>query len=152
MSVFILSPEAFGVIAATLRVSRDSLRRPLFPLSMAERWEHKAMIEPYLKQSEEEYTLSLIAPFVYRLYIANVMAERYTDMKDGMSELTIPLIDLPEGHPVDLRKLLKILGSLSYNLVTKGGNTFLGIKDDEKLRQLIDNIKSELLHAESKAA
>ena len=31
MSVFVLSPEEFGAVAATLRTARDALRRPLFP-------------------------------------------------------------------------------------------------------------------------
>ena len=145
MSVFVLSPAEFGAIAATLQVTRDSFRRPIFPLSMAERWEFKALVEPSEKQTEEAFALSLIRPFVYRLYIANAMAERYTYMKDDMTELVIPLIDLPPGRPISLRNLLDTLASLSYNLVTNGGNKFLGSKDDEKLDRLISALKDEII-------
>ncbi len=116
---------------------------------MAEKWEHKVLVEPTTKQSEEEFTLSLIDPFVYRLYLANVMSERYTYMKDGMTEFVIPLIDLPKSQPMSLRKLLDTLGSLSYNLVTNGGNTFLGVKDDEKLKRLMSAIKDEVLRTKA---
>jgi len=145
MSVFVLSPAEFGAIAATLRVTRDNFRRPIFPLSIEERWEYKALVELIKKQTEEEYTLSLIDPFVFRLYLANVMAERYTYMKDGMTDLFIPLIDIPPSKPVGLRNLLDTLGSLSYNLVTNGGNSFLGVKDDEKLKRLMAAIKDEII-------
>jgi hypothetical protein len=145
MSVFVLSPEEFGAIAATLRVSRDSFRRPIFPLSMAERWEYEVLVKPHEKQSEEQYTLSLIKPFVFRLYLANAMSERYTYMKDGTAEFVIPVIGLPPGKVLPLRELLRTLESLSYNIVTNGGNTFLGTKDDEKLRKLVENIKTKLI-------
>ena len=144
MSVYVLSPEQFGAIAATLRITRDSLREPIFPRSMAERFEYQVFVAQGGK-SEEEYALSLIDPFVYRLYIANVMAERYTYMKDGQAELVIPLIELACSRPMELTELLKTLESLSYNLVTNGGNTFLGVKDDQKLEQVISAIKSEII-------
>jgi hypothetical protein len=149
MSVFVLSPEEFAAIAATLRTARDSFRRPIFPLSYAERWEHKVLVEPLRKQDEDDFARSLVDPFVYRLYIANVLAERYTYMKDGQAEFSIPLIDLPNGRLMTLRELLKALHSLSYNLVTNGGNTFLGVKDDEKLHKLIENIKTNLIDRKS---
>ena len=57
---------------------------------------------------------------------------------------TILVIDLPKRHPLGLRQLLKTLNCLSCNLVTNGGNAFLGVRDDKKLRQLIDNIQTEL--------
>lgn len=145
MSVFVLPLEEFGAIAATLRLTRDRWRRPIFPLSMAERFEHRVLVEPAKKIDEEQYSLSLIEPFVFRLYLANAMAERYTYMKDGTTEFIIPLIELPRGSVLPLRKLLSTLESLSYNLVTNGGNTFLGVKDDEKLGTLIENIKSVLI-------
>jgi len=147
MSVFILSPEEFGSVAATLRATRGGFQRLLFPLSMEERWEFVALYEPTKKETEEEYTLSLIGPFVYRLYLANVLAERYTYMKDGMTEFVVPLIDLPPGRLLSLHDLLRTLGLLSYNLVTNGGNTFLGIKDDEKLERLRSAIKDEIIRA-----
>src|SRR5437016_6230345 len=105
MSVFILAPEEFAAIAATLRTARDALHRPLFPLSSAERWEHKVLVEPLRGQSDEDYALSLIEPFVHRLYLGNAMAERYTYL-DGETEIRIPLIDLPTVRPVSLRELL----------------------------------------------
>ena len=145
MSVFVLSPDEFGAIVATLRISRDSFRRPTFPLSMAERWEYEVLVKPYEKQSEEDYTLSLIVPFVFRLYLANAMSERYTYMKDGTAAFTIPIFELPPGKVLPLRELLRTLDSLSYNIVTNGGNTFLGTKDDEKLRDLTDRIKRKLI-------
>ena len=145
MSVFVLLPEEFGAIAATLRVSRDSFRRPIFPLSMAERWEYEVLMKPYDKQSEEKYTQSLIIPFVFRLYLANAMSERYTYMKDGTTAFTLPVFELPPGKILPLRELLRTLDSLSYNIVTNGGNTFLGVKDDEKLRDVRDRIKSVLI-------
>lgn len=151
MSVFVLSPEEFGAIAATLRIMRDSFRRPLFPLSVAERWEHKVLVEPYEKLDEEQYTLSLIKPFVFRLYLANAMAERYTYMKDKTTEFIIPLFELPQGKVMPSMELLRTLESLSYNIVTNGGNTFLGVKDDEKLTKLIGNIKTELIRGRDAA-
>ena len=151
MSVFVLSPAEFGAIAATLRTAKDSFRRPLFPLSFAERWEHKALVEPLRQQPEEDYSRSLIDPFVYRLYLANAMAESYTYMKDGQEAITIPLIDVPKSRPVSLQDLRKTLGCLSYNLVTNGGNTFLGVKDDEKLRELVENVKTELIETRNAA-
>ena len=145
MSVYVLSPEEFGAIAATLRMTRDSMRNPIFPRSMAERFEYQALVRPS-GQSEEKFTLSLIDPFVYRLYIANVMAHCYTYMKDGQADLVIPLIELPHSRPpLELGELLKTLESLAYNLVTNGGNTFLGVKDDEKLEQVISAIKSKII-------
>ena len=149
MSVFVLLPEEFGAIAATLRVTRDGFRRPIFPLSMAEKWEHKVLVEPHTKKNEEEYALSLIDPFVFRLYLANAMAQHYTYMKDGMTEFVIPLIDMPKSRPMSLLKLLETLGSLSYNLVTNGGNSFLGVKDDEKLERLLSAIKDEVLRTKA---
>jgi hypothetical protein len=145
MSVFVLSPDEFGAIAASLRVSRDWFRRPIFPLSMAERWEFKAIVEPSDKLDEESFTLSLIEPFVFRLYLANAMSERYTYMKDVTADFVIPLFELPRGKVLPLRELLKTLDSLSYNIVTNGGNTFLGVKDDEKLNKIIGAIKTELI-------
>jgi hypothetical protein len=145
MSVFVLSPEEFGAIAATLRVSRDSFRRPILPLSMAERWEYEVLVKPHEKQSEEQYTLSLIKPFVFRLYLANAMAERYTYMKDDTAEFTIPVFELPPGKVLPLRELLRTLDSLSYNIVTNGGNTFLGVKDDEKFRDVKNRIRRKLI-------
>jgi hypothetical protein len=145
MSVFVLSPGEFGAIAATLRILRDAFRRPIFPLSMAERWEFKALVEPGGKLDEEQYTLSLIEPFVFRLYLGNAMAERYTYLDDKATEIVIPLITLPRGRVLAPREMLTTLESLSYNLVTNGGNTFLGVKDDEKLTAVIDNVKSTLV-------
>jgi hypothetical protein len=145
MSVFVLSPEEFGSIAATIRLTTDSFRRPIFPLSMAERWEHAALVGPSKKEDEEDYTRSLIRPFVFRLYLANAMAERYTYMKGDTAEFVIPLFELPGGKILSLPALLRKLESLRYNIVTNGGNTFLGVKDDEKLNDLIERIKSELI-------
>ena len=145
MSVFVLSPAEFGSIAETLRVSRDSFRRPIFPLSMAERWEYEVLVKTHEKKTEEQYTLSLIRPFVFRLYLANAMSERYTYMKDGTTAFTIPVFELPPGKVLPLRELLRTLDSLSYNIVTNGGNTFLGVKDDEKLRDVRDRIRSKLI-------
>ena len=151
MSVFVLSRDEFGAIAATLRVSRDSFRRPIFPLSMAERWEFKALVEASEKLDEEGFTLSLIEPFVFRLYLANAMSQCYTYWKDGTAEFVLPLFELPRGKVLTLRELLKTLDSLSYNIVTNGGNTFLGVKDDEKLRDLTDRIKTELIQGQQAA-
>jgi len=152
MSVFVLSPEEFAAIAATLRLAKDSMRQPLFPLSFAERWEHKVLVEPLEKLDEEKYAVSLVEPFVFRLYLANAMAERYTYMKDGMTEFAIPLIDLPKGRDLPLRELLRKLKSLRYNIVTNGGNTFLGVKDDEKLRDVIAAVQDKIIRVEDKAA
>ena len=149
MSVFVLSPAEFGEIAETLRVTRDSFRRPIFPLSVEERWEHKVLVEPSKKQTDEEYTLSLIRPFVFRLYLANAMAERYTYWKDGDPEFTIPLFELPNGKVLPLRELLGSLESLSYNVVTNGGNTFLGVKDAEKLERVIEAIKDTIIRRDA---
>lgn len=118
---------------------------------MAERWEHKALVEPMQKLDEGHYTLSLIEPFVFRLYLANAMAERYTYMKEATKEFVIPLITLEPGGVLPLKKLLSVLESLRYNIVTNGGNTFLGVRDDEKLHELIDNIKTELLRGKEAA-
>jgi hypothetical protein len=43
---------------------------------------------------------------------------------------------------------------LSYNIVTNGGNTFLGTKDDEKLREIMRLVTRELAdrYASSTAA
>ena len=151
MSVFVLSPDEFGAIAATLRISRDSFRRPIFPLSIWERWEYEAFVKPDKEQSEEQYTLSRIDPFVYRLYLANAMAERYTYMNGDMTEFVIPLFDLSAGRTLPLPELLKTLETLAYNIVTNGGNTFLGVKDDEKLRRLVGNVKTQLIGDDDEA-
>jgi hypothetical protein len=145
MSVYVLPPSAFASIIATLRVARDSLHRPLFPLSLEERYEYHAMVAPTLHKDEESFTQDLIEPFVYRLYIANVLAEQYTYLREGQKTITVPLIDFPSGQPLRLRKLLDTLGSLSYNLVTNGGNSFLGRKDHEKLDQIIAAVQRELI-------
>ena len=145
MSVYVLPPSAFASVVATLRVSRDSLHRPLFPLSLEERYEFHTLVGPTLRKDEESFTQDLIEPFAYRLYIANVLAEQYTYLREGQDAITVPLIDFPAGQPVPLRKLLDILGSLSYNLVTNGGNSFLGRKDQEKLDWLIAKIQRELI-------
>jgi len=137
MSVFILSQSEFASIVATLKRFSS-----LFPLSAEEKYER---LEFYPDKTVSEFSLSRIEPFVYRLYIANAMAEQYTYMKDGQAALTVPLIDLPQGHSVSFHDLLETLGSLSYNLVTNGGNTFLGVKDQEKLDSLISAIQRELL-------
>lgn len=118
---------------------------------MAERWEFKAIVEPSEKLDEESYTLSLIDPFVFRLYLANAMSERYTYWRDGTAEFAIPLFKLPPGKVLPMRELLKTLSSLSYNIVTNGGNTFLGVKDDEKLHEVIERIKTEMIHGQDDA-
>ena len=145
MSVYVLPPSAFASIIATLRVSRDSLHRPLFPLSLEERYEYHVMVAPTLHKDEESFTQDLIEPFVYRLYIANVLAEQYTYLSEGQEAISVPLIDFAAGQPVSLHRLLDLLGSLSYNLVTNGGNSFLGQKDQEKLDRLIAKIQRELI-------
>ena len=145
MSVFVLLPEEFGSIAATIRLTTDSFRRSIFPLSMQERWEYAALVGPTKMEDEDEYTRSLIRPFVFRLYLANAMSERYTYMKDHTTEFVIPLFELPPGKILSLPKLLRTLESLSYNIVTNGGNTFLGVKDDKKLHDLIERCKSKLI-------
>lgn len=145
MSVYVLSPDDFGAIASTLRLMKDSMHGPLFPLSTEEKFEHRVIITPLRKETEDEYTRSLIGPFVYRLYLANAMAERYTYMKDGQDEIRIPLIELPGSQPLCPRELLKLLESLRYNIVTNGGNTFLGVRDDEKLREVIERLKDRII-------
>ena len=112
---------------------------------MAERWEYEAIVKRSERQSEEQYTLSLIRPFVFRLYLANAMSERYTYMKDATAEFVIPIFELPNGKVLPLGELLRTLDSLSYNIVTNGGNTFLGTKDDEKLRRLVEIIITKLI-------
>ena len=82
---------------------------------------------------------------MYRLYIANVLAEQYTTFVKDNRPSTVPVIEFPTALPVSLHKLLEILGSLSYNLVTNGGNSFLGRKDQEKLDRLIATIQRELI-------
>jgi len=145
MSVYVLPPSAFASVVATLRVSRDSIHRFLFPLSMEERYEYHALVAPTLHKDEETFTQGLIEPFVYRLYIANVLAEQYTYLREGQKALTVPVIEFPTALPVALHKLLEILGALSYNLVTNGGNSFLGRKDQEKFDRLIAAIQRELI-------
>ena len=56
MSVYVLPPSAFASVVATLRVSRDSLDRFLFPLSMEERYEYHALVAPTLDKDEETFT------------------------------------------------------------------------------------------------
>lgn len=145
MSVFVLSPAEFGAIAATLHTARDSLRNPLFPLSAEQELDFFVLHQHRSDDREAEYRDSLIDPFVYRLYLANVMAEQYTYSKQDQKQFSLPLIDIPKCSPVGLRELLKILRSLSYNIVTNGGNTFLGIKDDKKLRDVITAVKTTLV-------
>lgn len=145
MSVYVLPPSAFASLVATLRVARDRFQGSLFPLSLEEKYEYHTLVAPTLHKDEKSFTQDLIEPFVYRLYIANVLAEQYTYLRDGQEAITVPLIDLPAGQPVPLHKLLDILGSLSYNLVTNGGNSFLGRKDQKKLDRLIAAIQRELI-------
>jgi hypothetical protein len=145
MSVYVLPPSEFASVAATLRLSRDALHRPLFPLSLEEKYDYRTIIGPGFGKDEESYAQGLIDPFVYRLYIANVLADQYTYLGDGKKTLTVPLIDLPTGHPVSLHDLLDTLESLAYNVITNGGNSFLGVKDQEKLDSLVGVIQRELL-------
>src|SRR5437016_4888000 len=98
MSVYVLSPADFGAIAATLHTARDTRAQLLFPLSTEEKFDHRLIAAPLRKQTEDEYARSLIDPFVFRLYVANALAERYTYMKDGQAEFTIPVIDLPASR------------------------------------------------------
>lgn len=149
MSVFTLSPAEFGAIADTLRLMKDSLCRPIFPLSMAERWEHEVLVEPHERIDEEAFTLSLIRPFVFRLYLANALAERYTYWKDGTTAFTIPLFELPRGKILPPRELLRALESLSYNLVTNGGNMFLGVTDAAKLDQVLSAVRDTIIRTDA---
>ncbi len=145
MSVFVLSPAEFGAISATLRTARHAPRDFLFPLSDQERLEFLLLHEGERGASDVEYRQSLVDSFVYRLYLANAMAEQYTYWKGGKDEFRLPLIDFPPSTPVTLRELLKLLRSLRYNIVTNGGNTFLGVKDDEKLRDIIAAVQSSII-------
>lgn len=145
MSVYVLSSADFGTIAATLRTARSSFSEMIFPLSDHEEL-FRVRIRP--EQSREEYAATLIDPFVFRLYIANQMAKEYTYLKDERTSLVVPVIDFPKSRPVPLKELLRLLDSLSYNLVTNGGNTFLGINDDKKLEQIMSRVQRELIRTE----
>jgi hypothetical protein len=144
MSVCVLTASEYGSIAATLRTGRTSLREPLFPLSVAERFEYQVFKE-YHKQSEDEYRLALVDPFVFRLFIANQIAEEYTYMKPGHKNLVVPIIEFPASPRLSLRALLEKLDAVSYNVITNGGNSFLGQKDAEKLDQIISIVQRELI-------
>lgn len=146
MSVYVQSSGEFGAIAATLRVAKGFGRNPLFPLSIQEEWEYEVFEKRRKKpRSKEEFRQSFIVPFVFRLYLANVMSQRYTYWKEDTTQFVIPLPDISEGKILELPELLSELRSLSYNIVTNGGNSFLGWKDKEKLDELISDIKSELI-------
>ena len=145
MSVYVLPSSAFASIIATLRVARDSMHGPIFPLSLEEKLDYHTLAAPILQKDEESFRQDLIEPFVCRLYIANALAEQYTYLRDDQHSLTVPLIDLPTAQPLPLRELLDLLRSLSYNVVTNGGNSFLGRKDQEKLDRLIAAIQRELV-------
>lgn len=145
MSVYVLPSSAFASIIATLRVARDSMHSPIFPLSLEEKLDFHTLAAPILQKDEESFRQDLIEPFVCRLYIANALAEQYTYLRDEQHLLTVPLIDLPAAQPLPLRELLDLLRSLSYNVVTNGGNSFLGRKDQEKLDRLIAVIQRELV-------
>lgn len=147
MSVFVRTPAEFGAIASTLRTARPRMVDPLFPLSSAEMWDYEVFKDVGKKQTKEEYRLSLIKPFVFRLYLANMMSHCYTYWKEDEKEFVIPLPELPEDKTLDLPVLLSELKSVRYNILTNGGNTFLGVKDAEKLDGVISNVQSELIRA-----
>jgi hypothetical protein len=145
MSVYVLPSSAFASISATLRVARDSMGSPAFPLSVEEKLEFHSLVAPILHKDEESFRQELIEPFVCRLYIANVLAEQYTYLRDDQQSLNVPLIEFPAAQPFALRELLSALRSLSYNIVTNGGNSFLGRKDQKKLDRNIAAIQRELV-------
>ncbi len=143
MSVIILSPRELGNIATSLRVARGHFGQPIFPLSPEERLDYQ-LLRSGCEQSLEEYTRSLVNPFVYRLYLANALAEAYTYMQSEDEAISLPLIDIPDGIPLSLLGLLKSLSKLSYNIITNGGNSFLGTKDGTKLDTIMGNLQRDL--------
>jgi hypothetical protein len=142
MSVYVLSAEDFGSIARTLHQARTGLNDLIFPLSVEETLDRLALSPG---KTADEHAQTLIDPFVFRLYIANQMAEEYTYMKPGHTNLVVPIIEFPRSRSLPLRELLSKLDSLAYNVVTNGGNTFLGRKDEEKLDRIISRVQRELV-------
>ena len=108
---------------------------------MAERWEHKVLIETCQKQDEEEYALSLVDPFVYRLYLANAMAERYTYMKDATAEFVIPLMQLPHGKLLSLRELLRTV--TGWEKIKRSG---IHVVPHGEARERCDRLLDRLAH------
>jgi hypothetical protein len=125
-----------------LKTARTHFGELLFPLTASEKLDH---VLCYPDKSADDVARDLIEPFVFRLYIANQLAEEYTYLKPEHTNIVVPIIDFPTGSPLPLPALLATLESLAYNIITNGGNTFLGVKDDEKLDRIIDRLRRELL-------
>jgi hypothetical protein len=145
MSVYVLTAEDFGSLVTTLRTARTGLGKPLLPVTVKDRLDYQSLVAPLGKEGWDDYVLSLVEPFLFRCYIANQLAEEYTYLRAGHKNIVVPVIDFPKGKLLSLRELLRRLDALSYNVVTKGGNTFLGKRDEERLERLIARIHRELI-------
>ena len=85
--------------------------------------------------------------FVDRLWIANQMAFAYTYERGDEGKPVVHEIErLSEEDfsclPLGSDKFLSELNSLKYNTISNGGNTFLGVSDQEKLDQIINALTS----------
>jgi len=126
MSVIKFGRDVFGRVGATLRI------RPMSDYFLTN---YERLWMNALGHSETTFRENKIATFVDRLFIANQLAYCYT-YNEPMHIERLNEDDLAR-EPYTLEELYRQLNLIEYNVITNGGNTFLGETDTDKLKALI---------------
>lgn len=138
MSVIVLEPKEFGEIGTTLLLPthRDYL------LTV----EELSYARNELKADIAGWQAKLVRCWCDRLYIANQLASDYS-YSEEISVRRLQEEDF-QVQPLTDRKLYSQLCSLRYNILTNGGNTFLGRKDHDMLDHQIDFLAYKLIRSD----
>ena len=139
MSVIRYEEPFFSQLYSDIIAARtESFREPLFRLEPDDRCHWL----PFLDGDEDRCRKALVGWFVDHLWVANGIAFAFqydSDDVDGKMQVERP----PQWKampPRPLEQLAFDLGRLDYNLSTNGGTRFLGIRDEERLRELMNSL------------
>ena len=157
MSVLVENKEKYGALADYIQMKNSRTDGYFSFLTHDEKMEMEHLKHQLKDFDEYEHTENRINCFVDRLYIANQLAWYYNygdwynqENGDGHDKTKGPIDrleknDVKNGMSMNTKRALKLLNSVSYNIYTNGGNSFLSKKDSEKLDRMIEQLKSEII-------
>jgi hypothetical protein len=136
MSVIVYGPDAWGKIGDFFLKDRDA--RDVFFESHEMEYSKVIDTSTFYEMSGDEWLDMKVKEFFCRLYLANQRAGKatYTDMRADPEEY-LEDIDFKGGLNVTRDGALHSLLRMQYNLVSNGGNTFLGSKDQARLDSIM---------------
>ena len=143
MSVIKFSAKEIAIIGRTIEATPEL--RDLFLTT-----EEKLWSQFVAKTDSFEALENAIRTWTDRLFISNQLAYAYTYTEEAKI-VRLEEKDF-EGIPLSNDKLLEAMRSIRYNIITNGGNTFLGEADSEKLDRMIEYSKDLLLREREKVA